>query len=78
MPLKKPSKIDARRASILDKLFDCQQEMAVLRKACKATARDMIAMERASTIRYKQEGVYEITDDGRALVRIARKKTATP
>lgn len=73
---KAPSKIELARAAVLDTLFDGMQNTTGLVKGCGATAKLLHAMRKADTIRMRDDGYYEITDDGRTLVRIARKKAS--
>ena len=62
-----------KRAAILDKLFDGPQTVVVLRKEFGQINKLIDGMLKAGTIA-RVVGGLEITDDGRTLVRIARKK----
>ena len=73
---KQPNKTEKARAAILDKLFDGMQNTTTLVKDCGATSKLLSAMLKADTIRLRADGYYEATDDGRTLVRIARKKAS--
>lgn len=68
------NKTEKARAAILDKLFDGMQNTTTLVKDCGATAKLLSAMRKADTIRLRDDGYYEATEDGRTLVRIARKR----
>ena len=71
--LPKPLDKNVRRAAILDKLFDGPQTVVELRKEFGQINKIIDGMLKAGTISRVVGGV-EITDDGRTLVRIARKR----
>ena len=73
MAKKQPTKLEQVRVAVLDALYNGPKNPKHLHTECKATTRDLFAMRKAGTILLTEEGLYEITDDGRALVRIARK-----
>lgn len=71
---KQPSKTEKARAAVLEALFEGMQNTTQLVAGCGATAKLLHAMRKADTVRLRDDGYYELTDDGRTLVRIARKK----
>lgn len=70
---KQPSKTEQTRIAVLNDLFDGPKTIAVLRKSTGVGGKLIDAMVKAGTV-VRIVGGLEITDDGRTLVRIARKK----